>query len=342
MVDPLVNILVRCGLLKEDLDYHVLRGAMVIIFFFFGYQKWWAYEAQRLIRYISHGPLIFWLYPAFGVRGASWFLGVSEWTFGALLFLGFWNKQLGILGAIGSTLTFLGTVTIIPFMPDGWDPVAGGFPAMTGNVPFLMKDVVLLAASFYLLKQDVARSMASAEGGGHANYLTRTLAKALARFDLQNEDLEYNVLRASMVLIFAFFGYTKWHQYAAQEMVPFISHSPFIFWLYPAFGVRGGARFLSASEWTILALLYAGFWDKRFGVLGALGSTVTFATTVTIIPFMPNGWDPSAGFPAMAGLVPFLMKDFVLLAVSIYLLKQDVVRVLGADPSARAALSEAR
>jgi hypothetical protein len=28
---------------------------------------------------------------------------------------------------------------------------------MTGNVPFLMKDVVLLAVSFYLLKQDVAR-----------------------------------------------------------------------------------------------------------------------------------------------------------------------------------------
>ena len=28
---------------------------------------------------------------------------------------------------------------------------------MAGNVPFLMKDVVLLAVSLYLLKQDVAR-----------------------------------------------------------------------------------------------------------------------------------------------------------------------------------------
>src|SRR5262249_11772598 len=60
---------------------------------------------------------------------------------------------------------------------------------------------------------------------------------------------------------------------------------------------------------------------------GALGSTVTFLTTLTIIPFIPNGWDPAAGFPAMAGEVPFLMKDIVLLAVSIYLLKQDVVRM---------------
>jgi uncharacterized membrane protein YkgB len=219
-------------------------------------------------------------------------------------------------------------------MPNGWDPVAGGFPAMTGNVPFLMKDIVLLAASFYLLKQDVVRAMAE---GGDANPLIKTLASALARIDLRSGDLEYVVLRVAMVLIFAFFGYTKWHQYAAQLMVPFVSHSPFIFWLYPAFGVRGGARVLSASEWTIFALLYAGFWDKRLGVLGALGSTVTFATTVTIIPFMPDGWDPSAGFPAMAGLVPFLMKDVVLLAVSIYLLKQDVVRALQVDAGARLA-----
>jgi AhpD family alkylhydroperoxidase len=48
-------------------------------------------------------------------------------------------------------------VTIIPFMPEGWDIAAGGFPAMTGNVPFLMKDVVLLAVSLYLLRQDVVR-----------------------------------------------------------------------------------------------------------------------------------------------------------------------------------------
>src|SRR3984885_16205894 len=58
--------------------------------------------------------------------------------------------------------------------------------------------------------------------------------------------------------------------------------------------------------------------------------------------FAPNGWDPAAGFPAMAGIVPFLMKDVVLLAVSIYLLKQDVARVIEADPNARVELSEAR
>ena len=156
-MDSLINLVIRLGILKEDLDYHLIRTSMVIIFLFFGYQKWFAYEAQVLIPYISNGPLIFWMYPVFGIRGASWFLGCSEWLFGTLLFLGFWNKRLGILGALGSTVTFIMTVTIIPFMPNGWAASAGGFPAMTGNVPFLMKDVVLFAASVYLLKQDVLR-----------------------------------------------------------------------------------------------------------------------------------------------------------------------------------------
>jgi len=62
-------------------------------------------------------------------------------------------------------VTFISTVTIIPFMPDGWAPSAGGFPAMVGNVAFLMKDVVLLAVAFYLLKQDLVRASAQIKVG---------------------------------------------------------------------------------------------------------------------------------------------------------------------------------
>ena len=160
-MNTVIRLLTKTGILQSDIDYHLIRASMVLIFFAFGYQKWFEYEAQVLIPYISNGPLVFWLYPAFGIRGASWFLGVSE-LFGALLFLGFWDKRLGILGALGSTFTFVATVTIIPFMPNGWDPAAG-FPAMAGNVPFLMKDVVLLAVSIYLLKQDLVRESASAK-----------------------------------------------------------------------------------------------------------------------------------------------------------------------------------
>jgi uncharacterized membrane protein YkgB len=95
--------------------------------------------------------------PVFGARGTGFFLGTSEWCFGLLLLFGFWNKKLGILGALGSCFTFISTITIIPFLPDAWAAPAGGFPAMTLALGFLFKDLVLLAASFYLLRQDVVR-----------------------------------------------------------------------------------------------------------------------------------------------------------------------------------------
>jgi uncharacterized membrane protein YkgB len=327
MLNRLLLAVEKSGFLKGNLDYHLIRASMVIIFLLFGYQKWFEYEAQVLIPFIDNGPLISWLYPVFGIRGGSVFLGVSEWIICLLLFWGIWNRPAGILGALASCATFVATVTIIPFMPDGWDQVAGGFPAMTGNVPFLIKDVVLLAASFYLLKQDVAAAIRSPESAGAANVLIERLASVMSALGLLRDGLEYYVLRLAMVIVFAFFGYTKWHPYAAPLVLPFVSNSPFIFWLIPVFGARGALRFLGASDWTMFALLYAGFWDRRFGALGALGAAGTFVTTVTIIPFMPGGWDPVAGFPAMAGAVPFLIKDVVLFAVAVYLLKQDLIRL---------------
>src|SRR5437016_8528824 len=152
-MNSLIKILARSGRLKGDLDYHLVRASMVLIYVLFGYQKWFDYEARGLIPFISNGPLTSWMYPVFGIRGAGWFLGVSEWLIAAHLLAGFWNKKVGIVGAVGSIATFIMTVTIIPFMPDGWAASAGGFPAMMGDIPFLMKDVVLLAASIYLLKQ---------------------------------------------------------------------------------------------------------------------------------------------------------------------------------------------
>ena len=62
------------------------------------------------------------------------------------------------MGALGSIVTFIGTTTIIPFLPDAWAQEAGGFPIMTLPLGFLMKDVLFLAASFYLLKQGLVRA----------------------------------------------------------------------------------------------------------------------------------------------------------------------------------------
>ena len=37
LMNLLIKILSKLGLLRKDLDYHVIRASMVIIYFFFGY-----------------------------------------------------------------------------------------------------------------------------------------------------------------------------------------------------------------------------------------------------------------------------------------------------------------
>jgi Protein of unknown function, DUF417 len=112
---------------------------------------------RERIPFFTHGPLVVWMYKVFGMKGSTYLLGVSEWLFGALLLAGFWNKKLGILGAFGSVLTCLCTVTIIPCMPDGWAPSAGGFPAMGRERGLSDERLGSACRVILLLKQDVVR-----------------------------------------------------------------------------------------------------------------------------------------------------------------------------------------
>jgi uncharacterized membrane protein YkgB len=164
VIDRIILQLAESSVSSSDLGYHLVRAAMVFMFLIFGYQKWFAFEAHQITPFIQHSPLVFWLIPAFGVRGASFFLGTTEWLFGTLIFLGFWNPKLGMLGALGSIITFAGTVTIIPLLPNAWATEAGGFPAMYLPVAFLMKDVLFFVVSLYLFQQDLLRAAQSAAG----------------------------------------------------------------------------------------------------------------------------------------------------------------------------------
>jgi uncharacterized membrane protein YkgB len=143
---------------RSNLDRHLIRAVMVFEFFAFSIQKWNHYTVEMLVPMISHSPVVFWLLPAFGLSGAGYFLATTETIFGVLVLLGYWSPRLGILGALGSIVTYIGTTTIMPFLPGAWLQEAGGFPIFTLPMGFLMKDLVFLAAAFYLLKQDLVRA----------------------------------------------------------------------------------------------------------------------------------------------------------------------------------------
>src|SRR6476660_10089106 len=70
---------------RSNLDRHLIRAAMVYEFFAFSIQKWNHYTIEMLVPMISHSPVVFWLLPVFGLRGAGYFLATTE-TSSALSF----------------------------------------------------------------------------------------------------------------------------------------------------------------------------------------------------------------------------------------------------------------
>ncbi|MFJ4375617.1 YkgB family protein [Pseudomonas japonica] len=139
-------------ILDSQADIALLRWALVLIFALFGYAKWFDYEAQALIPLLDNSPLLFWMHGLFGIQGASYALGVAEWSIGLGLALGAWWPRIGAAAAAASALTYLVTLTLVFSTPGAWEASAGGFPAMGGATSFLIKDLVLLAASVTLLK----------------------------------------------------------------------------------------------------------------------------------------------------------------------------------------------
>lgn len=136
----------------------LLRWALVVIFLWFGGMKFTAYEAEGIAPFIAHSPLMSWLHILFGIRGASYVIGVLELSTAAALIAGAINPVFSALGAAMSTITYLITITFFISTPGVAEPTAGGFPAISAAPgQFLLKDLVLLAASLCLLSASVRR-----------------------------------------------------------------------------------------------------------------------------------------------------------------------------------------
>ncbi len=150
-------------------------------------------------------------------------------------------------------------------------------------------------------------------------------------------DLDVRIMRWVLVLIFALFGYSKWFPYEAQALLPLIGNSPLLSWMYQVFGIQGASHALGVAEWTIALGLTLGAWLPRVSVVAAAASCLTYLTTLTLILTSPNAWQASAGgFPAMGGSTSFLIKDAVLLAGSIMLLKSSLLQVANTCPKHKA------
>ncbi|WP_018004167.1 YkgB family protein [Cupriavidus neocaledonicus] len=142
----------------------LLRWALVVIFLWFGGMKFTAYEANGIAPFIANSPIMSGLHAIFGVQGASYVIGVLELSTAAALILGAFQPIFSALGAAMSAATYLITLTFFLTTPGVAEATAGGFPAISAMPgQFLLKDLVLLAASLSLLLASVQGSWPNAQ-----------------------------------------------------------------------------------------------------------------------------------------------------------------------------------
>ena len=121
---------------------HVLRYGVVALLLLWGGMKFTAFEAEAIRDLIANHPLMSWMYPAFGVRGAAAIIGVVEVSAAVLMATRRWRPRASAIGSMLAAGTFLVTLSFLVTTPNALapeNPIGG----------FLMKDVILLGAALW-------------------------------------------------------------------------------------------------------------------------------------------------------------------------------------------------
>jgi uncharacterized membrane protein YkgB len=115
-----------------------LRYSLVVFLLFFGGLKWTLAEAKGIEPMVSHSPVLFWLYPSFGVQGGSEVIGVVELLIGVLIAARRWSPRTSAIGSIAAAGMFLVTLSFLFTTPHVGD-----------SSGFLLKDLTLLGAALW-------------------------------------------------------------------------------------------------------------------------------------------------------------------------------------------------
>jgi uncharacterized membrane protein YkgB len=132
----------------------ILRYGLVLVLGWIGAMKFTAYEAAGIQPLIATSPLMSWMYKVLSVQGVSNLIGATEIIIAALIASRAFSPRLSAVGSALAIPVFLTTITFLFSLP-GWEASLGGFPALSGNGGFLLKDVTLLGASVYTLGESL-------------------------------------------------------------------------------------------------------------------------------------------------------------------------------------------
>ncbi|GLZ87139.1 membrane protein [Metapseudomonas resinovorans] len=132
----------------------------------------------------------------------------------------------------------------------------------------------------------------------------------------------------ALAVIYFWFGGMKFTQYEAEGLVPLVSNSPLLGWLYDLFSVRTFSTLLGFLEVSIGLLIAGRVLSPKLSLVGGALSAGLFFTTLSFMFSTPGVIEPSVGFPGIS-VAPgqFLLKDLGLLAASIFVAGHSLSRI---------------
>ncbi len=134
---------------SRRLGERILRLGLALVLVWIGAMKFTAYEASGIQPLVESSLLLSWVYRIFSVKVFSALLGVFEILVGLLIALRNLPARLSAIGSALAAVMFLVTLSFL-FSAPGWEPSAGGFPALSvAPGQFLVKDIVLFGAAVW-------------------------------------------------------------------------------------------------------------------------------------------------------------------------------------------------
>lgn len=186
--------------------------------------------------------------------------------------------------------------------------------------------------------------------------------KKLLELLVGNQSRFINFIRVAIFIVMAWIGGLKAFQYEADGIVPFVSNSPFMSFLYkknaPEYKQhrnKEGQMVAKNIEWhkangtypfsyglgtvivTIGVLTLLGIWLPKVGLWGGL---LTFGMSIVTLSFLittpevyvPNlGGDmptPRYGFPYLSGAGRLVLKDIIMMAGGLIVASDAAKRIL--------------
>jgi uncharacterized membrane protein YkgB len=134
----------------------IARYGLVIVIAWFGAMKFTYYESHGVSAFVANSPFLSWVYHIMSISAFGRVLGTAELVVAALLALRPWYPKASVIGGVLATAFLLGTLSFMLSTPGIGEPTAGGFPVLSANGEFLMKDIALLGLALWLLADSIS------------------------------------------------------------------------------------------------------------------------------------------------------------------------------------------